>query len=90
MVEIYIMSLLMVWMSILFFTVQYHYLNCLLILESIMLFALTMILYLYFNAMTSGSMFLLILTLAVCEAALGLVLLVSYVKLSGNDYMSLM
>nr|YP_010415435.1 NADH dehydrogenase subunit 4L [Elysia atroviridis]USC52126.1 NADH dehydrogenase subunit 4L [Elysia atroviridis] len=67
---------------------QVHTLNILLSLEAIML-SLLVVLYTFnsFNGSPSYS-FLVLLTFAACEAALGLSLLVSMLRLWGNDYIN--
>nr|YP_007475219.1 NADH dehydrogenase subunit 4L [Placida sp. 1 NY-2013]AGC56259.1 NADH dehydrogenase subunit 4L [Placida sp. 1 NY-2013] len=69
-----------------FSTYQAHTLNVLLSLEAIML-SLLVVLYTFncFSGSPSQS-FLVLLTFAACEAALGLSLLVSMLRLWGNDY----
>nr|AQU13067.1 NADH dehydrogenase subunit 4L [Plakobranchus cf. ocellatus HW-2015] len=71
-----------------FFSYQVHTLNILLSLEAIML-SLLVILY-TFNSLSGVSThsFLVLLTFAACEAALGLSLLVSMLRLWGNDYVN--
>ena len=67
---------------------QVHTLNILLSLEAIIL-SLLVILFTYnsFRGSPTHS-FLVLLTFAACEAALGLSLLVSILRLWGNDYVS--
>nr|YP_001816803.1 NADH dehydrogenase subunit 4L [Elysia chlorotica]ACB70182.1 NADH dehydrogenase subunit 4L [Elysia chlorotica] len=67
---------------------QVHTLNILLSLEAIML-SLLVILY-SFNSFSGEATysFLILLTFAACEAALGLSLLVSMLRLWGNDYVN--
>nr|ABJ55899.1 NADH dehydrogenase subunit 4L [Thuridilla gracilis] len=71
-----------------FCSYQVHTLNILLSLEAIML-SLLVILYTY-NSFSGLAMhpFLVLLTFAACEAALGLSLLVSMLRLWGNDYVN--
>nr|BBA10727.1 NADH dehydrogenase subunit 4L [Zaptyx thaumatopoma] len=70
------------------FTIRTHYLSSLLSLESMVLILLIFTIGLTTYLNESLSMFLFILTLSVCEAAIGLTLLVSFVKLKGNDLIS--
>nr|YP_009408654.1 NADH dehydrogenase subunit 4L [Elysia cornigera]ANP26521.1 NADH dehydrogenase subunit 4L [Elysia cornigera] len=71
-----------------FFLYQVHTLNILLSLEAVML-SILIILYTYssFSGAPSFS-FLVLLTFAACEAALGLSLMVSMLRLWGNDYIN--
>nr|YP_002726382.1 NADH dehydrogenase subunit 4L [Siphonaria pectinata]ACE62827.1 NADH dehydrogenase subunit 4L [Siphonaria pectinata] len=64
---------------------QVHSLNLLISLEAIML---SLLVFLYSFSMiysTESHLFLVLLTLAACEGALGLSLLVSLLRLRGND-----
>nr|YP_004934887.1 NADH dehydrogenase subunit 4L [Ovatella vulcani]AEQ93843.1 NADH dehydrogenase subunit 4L [Ovatella vulcani] len=65
-----------------------HVLNLLIILEAAMLSVLVFYYLMSVLCSSSGVMFLLLLTFAACEAALGLSLLVSVLRLRGNDLMS--
>nr|BBA10679.1 NADH dehydrogenase subunit 4L [Zaptyx exulans] len=62
-----------------------HYLSALLILESMVLILLIFVVTFSFSLLEGLMIYLFVLTLSVCEAALGLTLLISLVKLSGND-----
>nr|WRQ18381.1 NADH dehydrogenase subunit 4L [Austropeplea brazieri] len=71
-----------------FFRNFYFILNLLIVLEAMMLslimfsFCSNLIFY------ASGYMMLILLTFAACEAALGLSILVSFLRVRGNNYMS--
>nr|BBA10439.1 NADH dehydrogenase subunit 4L [Solitariphaedusa miyoshii]BBA10505.1 NADH dehydrogenase subunit 4L [Solitariphaedusa miyoshii]BBA10751.1 NADH dehydrogenase subunit 4L [Solitariphaedusa miyoshii] len=81
-----ILSVLMVFLFFIFFYTKLHYLSALLILEACMLIALLLCMCVVFNSFGTSSLFLTIMTLGVCEAALGLTVLLSYIKVKGNDY----
>nr|UKB93161.1 NADH dehydrogenase subunit 4L [Lymnaea stagnalis] len=73
-----------------FYRNYYYILNLLIILEALML---SVILFSYnFNTTlyTSNFMFLLLLTFAACEAALGLSLLVSFLRVRSSNFLSSM
>nr|BBA10427.1 NADH dehydrogenase subunit 4L [Pliciphaedusa aenea] len=79
---------LLLLLFMLFFYTQKHYLSSLLILEAMVLISLLLngiVLCLAMNNMTS---LVVLLTLAVCEAGLGLSLLMSFLKTSSSDYIS--
>nr|BBA10553.1 NADH dehydrogenase subunit 4L [Zaptyx exodonta] len=63
----------------------FHYLSSLLILESMVLFLLVFMVSFSYVLLESLMIYLFVLTLSVCEAALGLTLLISLVKLKSND-----
>nr|YP_010429299.1 NADH dehydrogenase subunit 4L [Goniobranchus leopardus]USQ67478.1 NADH dehydrogenase subunit 4L [Goniobranchus leopardus] len=63
-----------------------HILILLISLEALMLSLLVFLLSFSFLYGTSFHLFLVLLTFAACEAALGLALLVSILRLRGNDY----
>ena len=66
---------------------QTHSLSLLIILEAIIL-RLLLFLFRYLIGVGALSWFLVILTFAACEAALGLSLLVRILRLRGNDFIS--
>nr|ABJ55887.1 NADH dehydrogenase subunit 4L [Smaragdinella calyculata] len=73
-----------------FFLLQTHVLSLLISLEALML-SLLFFLFSYMSMYSTNLFwFLVLLTLAACEAALGLSLLVSMLRLRGNDYISTM
>nr|BBA10487.1 NADH dehydrogenase subunit 4L [Oospira recedens] len=80
-----ILSMLLVLMVSLFFMKQKKWLSILLILESVMMLCLMNMIILMLLSGIKGDMFLVLLTFAVCEAALGLTLLINYVKMKGSD-----
>nr|BBA10280.1 NADH dehydrogenase subunit 4L [Stereophaedusa una] len=79
--------LLMVLFMFIFFNVKFHFLRAFLILEAMMLTALLITISLLSSVQTEPFMFLTLLTFAVIEAGLGLSLLLSFIKLTGNDAM---
>nr|QWE50977.1 NADH dehydrogenase subunit 4L [Planorbella pilsbryi] len=62
-------------------------LNALVVLESIMLISMIFMLFSLNMMLETKYMFLMVLTFAACEAAIGLSLLVSFIRLRGNNYM---
>nr|BBA10772.1 NADH dehydrogenase subunit 4L [Megalophaedusa hosayaka] len=76
--------LLLVIISILF-TTKRQFMTALLILETLVLVSLVLSLLILNMGDSSLFIFIMLLTLGVCEAALALGLLVSYIKLNGSD-----
>nr|YP_010574748.1 NADH dehydrogenase subunit 4L [Doris odhneri]UZI00319.1 NADH dehydrogenase subunit 4L [Doris odhneri] len=74
--------------SFAFAKLNMHILILLISLEAMMLSLLTFILSFSFVYSTGFHFFLILLTFAACEAALGLALLVSILRLRGNDYVT--
>nr|YP_010994947.1 NADH dehydrogenase subunit 4L [Polypylis sp. TS-2018]WOZ13955.1 NADH dehydrogenase subunit 4L [Polypylis sp. TS-2018] len=62
-----------------------YILNSLIILEMIMLFSMVFMLFSFNLIMMSKYMFLVVMTFIACEAALGLSMLISFVRLRGNN-----
>nr|BBA10061.1 NADH dehydrogenase subunit 4L [Megalophaedusa stenospira] len=83
----FLFFLMLVVMSLIFNTKQ-QFLVALLLLETLVLISLVLSLLLFSLGESSLFLFILLLTLAVCEAALALGLLVSYIKLNGSDLIS--
>nr|BBA10403.1 NADH dehydrogenase subunit 4L [Euphaedusa spinula]BBA10490.1 NADH dehydrogenase subunit 4L [Euphaedusa spinula] len=81
-----ILTLLLVLMFYLYLNTMTHFLSALLYLEVMMFLSLMMVIIICLLVTGSIDSFLLILTLAVCEAALGLAILLSFLKVNGNDY----
>nr|BBA10217.1 NADH dehydrogenase subunit 4L [Zaptyx polita] len=82
------LSLLMLMLIILYlylFTVFNSFLSTLMVLEAMVLITLIIISVFSFNLSEGINIFLIVLTLSVCEATLGLTLLISFVKFKGND-----
>nr|BBA10103.1 NADH dehydrogenase subunit 4L [Stereophaedusa tabukii] len=77
--------LLMVLLFFIFFNTKMHFLRAFLILEALMLNALVITIFVFSSFMFNPFMFLLLLTFAVCEAGMGLSLLLTYIKLNGSD-----
>nr|BBA10352.1 NADH dehydrogenase subunit 4L [Zaptyx asperata] len=80
--------LMLALLQLLLFSTTYHFLSSLLYLESIVLLMLVFIVIINYKMNDSLSVFLFVLTLAVCEASLGLTLLISFLKLKSNDLIS--
>nr|BBA10661.1 NADH dehydrogenase subunit 4L [Reinia hungerfordiana tokushimensis] len=81
-------SLLMVLLLIRLQFISKYYISTLLVLESVMVSSLIITLYVSLKLFSSLSVFLILLTFIVCEAALGLTLLLTYIKLQGSDYIN--
>nr|BBA10124.1 NADH dehydrogenase subunit 4L [Tosaphaedusa akiratadai]BBA10544.1 NADH dehydrogenase subunit 4L [Tosaphaedusa akiratadai] len=81
-----IFSMLMVFLLLVFFQTKKEFINSLLVLESLVL---TSLLYSIFFLCSSGNstmIFLLLLTLGVCEAGLGLALWLSHIKMFSSAF----
>nr|BBA10325.1 NADH dehydrogenase subunit 4L [Stereophaedusa gouldi] len=76
---------LMVLLVLFLFNTKIHYMRAILILEALMLTALLISFYILSLLHGEPFLFLLLLTFAVCEAALGLSLLLTYIKATGSD-----
>nr|BBA10859.1 NADH dehydrogenase subunit 4L [Stereophaedusa tokunoshimaensis] len=76
---------LMVLLVFFLFNTKTHFMRVILILEAIMLTALIISIFLLSMVQKEPYVFLLLLTFAVVEAALGLSLLLSYMKSTGSD-----
>nr|BBA10658.1 NADH dehydrogenase subunit 4L [Megalophaedusa sugimotonis misaki] len=82
---LYFLSLQMVFLIVLFFLTQHTYLNALLLLESVVLTSLVLSIFVIWVSVNNLYVFILLLSLGVCEAGLGLSLLMSYIKIMGNN-----
>nr|BBA10310.1 NADH dehydrogenase subunit 4L [Zaptyx stimpsoni strictaluna] len=71
-----------------FFSTFKHYLSSLLALESMILVLLIFVVTINFTLIEGLGIYMFVLTLSVCEAAIGLTLLISVVKLKSNDLIS--
>nr|YP_010273942.1 NADH dehydrogenase subunit 4L [Bulinus nasutus]QYJ56645.1 NADH dehydrogenase subunit 4L [Bulinus nasutus] len=71
-----------------FFFNDSYVLSSLIILEMIMLLSMVVMIFTMGIIMESKYLFLLILTFSACEASIGLSLLVSFMRLRGNNLMS--
>nr|BBA10355.1 NADH dehydrogenase subunit 4L [Stereophaedusa ophidoon] len=80
--------LVMVFLMMIFFNTKLHFLRSFLFLEAMMLTALMITTTMLSTFQSEPFMFLTLLTFAVIEAALGLSLLLSYIKISGSDKMT--
>nr|BBA10817.1 NADH dehydrogenase subunit 4L [Thaumatoptyx cf. diacoptyx RM-2016] len=85
---LYMFFLLLLILYLYIFSVQNHFLSILIILEAMLLILLSFSLGFSMTLMEGYSVYLWILTLSVCEAAIGLTLLISYMKLNGSDLVS--
>nr|BBA10421.1 NADH dehydrogenase subunit 4L [Reinia masaoi] len=62
-----------------------HFLSMLILLESLMVVTLVFSLSVVLLLPNSMSSFLLVITFVVCEAAMGVALLLSYIQMNGSD-----
>nr|BBA10721.1 NADH dehydrogenase subunit 4L [Megalophaedusa expansilabris] len=83
MMKILFFSLLMLLLGVFFSTIK-QFLLAMLVLKSIVLTSLMFILFILSMYESSFMVFILLLTLGVCEAGLGLSLLMSLIKVSGS------
>nr|BBA10343.1 NADH dehydrogenase subunit 4L [Hemiphaedusa koshikijimana] len=77
--------LLMVFLTLFLFNTKMHYLRAFLILEALMLNALVISIFTLSSVQINPFTFLILLTFAVCEAGIGLSLLLTYIKMTGSD-----
>nr|BBA10409.1 NADH dehydrogenase subunit 4L [Megalophaedusa rex] len=77
--------LLVVFCMILIFSTKNHYLTALLLLEVMVLLTLVFSFFIMYTCVHSVYISIILLTTAVCEAALGVSLLMSYIKIIGSD-----
>nr|BBA10112.1 NADH dehydrogenase subunit 4L [Stereophaedusa okimodoki]BBA10115.1 NADH dehydrogenase subunit 4L [Stereophaedusa okimodoki] len=80
--------LLMVGYFFFLYETKIHILRAMLILEAMMLTALIISIFMLSSMANAPFLFLLLLTFAVCEAGLGLSILLTYIKLMGSDMIS--
>nr|BBA10748.1 NADH dehydrogenase subunit 4L [Zaptyx daemonorum] len=78
--------LLCVFLHLYLFFIKNHLLSSLLVLEAMVLMLLLITISFSYLVLESLSLFLFVLTLSVCEAALGLTLLICFVKVNGSDH----
>nr|BBA10718.1 NADH dehydrogenase subunit 4L [Zaptyx adulta] len=69
-----------------FYTVKSSFLSALMVLEAMVLLSLVFLAYFTLSMSEGINIFLIVLTLSVVEACLGLTLLITYVKVFGNDF----
>nr|BBA10619.1 NADH dehydrogenase subunit 4L [Tyrannophaedusa iotaptyx] len=79
------LALLLVLLFLIFFMTKHSFLSSLLVLESMVLTTMVILISLFWVVGINLFMFVLLLTLSVCEAGLGLSLLLSYIKTTGSD-----
>nr|BBA10109.1 NADH dehydrogenase subunit 4L [Stereophaedusa cymatodes] len=77
--------LLMVLLLLFLFNTKMNYLRAFLILEALMMNALVISVFVLSSIQFNPFIFLLLLTFAVCEAGMGLSLLLTYIKMNGSD-----
>nr|BBA10178.1 NADH dehydrogenase subunit 4L [Stereophaedusa cymatodes] len=77
--------LLMVLLFLFLFNTKMNYLRAFLILEALMMNALVISVFVLSSIQINPFIFLLLLTFAVCEAGMGLSLLLTYIKMNGSD-----
>nr|BBA10826.1 NADH dehydrogenase subunit 4L [Phaedusa horikawai] len=70
------------------FSIKTHFLLSLLWLEGLVLMSMTFTVFLADSIFMGWSIFFFTLTLGVCEAALALTLLMTFIKLHGNDFVT--
>nr|BBA10808.1 NADH dehydrogenase subunit 4L [Stereophaedusa valida striatella] len=75
----------MVFLLMFLLSTKVHFLRAFLILEAIMLTVLIISIFFLMRLQFEPFMFLVLLTFAVCEAGLGLSLLLTYIKSTGSD-----
>nr|AID21389.1 NADH dehydrogenase subunit 4L [Platevindex sp. CL-2014] len=88
MILVYISSVLLLFFLWAFSRQRYHILSLLVCLEAVMLSILVFFYFLSILYSFSSHLFLMLLVFAVCEAAFGLALLVSLLRLRGVDFIS--
>nr|BBA10787.1 NADH dehydrogenase subunit 4L [Zaptyx kanaganensis] len=82
---LYLSYMLLMILNIYLFTISTFFLSTLLSLEAMVLNMLIFLGVFSYNLTEGLNMYLFILTLSVCEASIGLTLLISLVKVQGND-----
>nr|BBA10646.1 NADH dehydrogenase subunit 4L [Tyrannophaedusa mikado] len=82
------LAMLLVLLAIIFFSNKRSFLSALLVLETIVLASLLISISLLWVWGNSLFLFVLLLTFGVCEAGMGLSLLLSYIKITGNAIIS--
>nr|BBA10238.1 NADH dehydrogenase subunit 4L [Zaptyx inversiluna] len=81
----YFSVIMLVVIHIYFYSIYSHLLSALMLLEAMVLFLLFFTVSFTINNLEGLTIYLFTLTLSVCEASLGLSLLMSMVKMKGND-----
>ena len=86
---LFIVGVFLIFISILTLVLQFkHLLNILLRLEAITLGIFTLLFYSSINVGFEGFICLVIISLSICEASIGLAILVALIRTHGNDYVS--
>nr|BBA10256.1 NADH dehydrogenase subunit 4L [Megalophaedusa tosaensis] len=88
MLTVYLLSFQMVLLMLLFFASSKMYLTALLVLEGLVLSALAVSIFILACSFGGLYIFITLLALGVCEAGLGLSLLMSYMKITGGNYIN--
>nr|WPR14738.1 NADH dehydrogenase subunit 4L [Pseudomphala latericea] len=84
-----VVSIISFFLALVTLSLQYkHLLNILLSLEAVTMSLFILLFSLMNNISYSGEMALILITLGACEASLGLSILVSVIRMRGNDYVS--
>nr|BBA10841.1 NADH dehydrogenase subunit 4L [Zaptyx kotoshoensis] len=84
----YLMLLMLLLLYFSFFNVTKHYISSLMILESMVLVLILISLSMVLTLSEGLAIYMWVLTLSVCEAAMGLSLLMSLLKVNSNDYVN--
>nr|BBA10793.1 NADH dehydrogenase subunit 4L [Reinia eastlakeana tayalis] len=82
---LHLMYTLFLFMLARLFFVRSYYICALVVLKSKVLLSLVYILQASNMKMSNGVNFIMVLTISVCEAALGLSLLLTFIKMNGSD-----
>nr|BBA10097.1 NADH dehydrogenase subunit 4L [Zaptyx stimpsoni] len=81
----YFLMFLLLALHLFLFITHYHLLSALMVLEGMVLILLVFLAVMSYRVDEGLSMYLFVLTLSVCEASMGLTLLISLVKINSND-----
>nr|BBA10565.1 NADH dehydrogenase subunit 4L [Megalophaedusa pinguis platyauchen] len=85
MIILFLLLSLLIFLITTFILINSRFLSALVILESMVLVSSVLVLVWLVKSLSSLTIFILLLTFGVCEAGLALSLLMSYIKVSGND-----
>nr|BBA10706.1 NADH dehydrogenase subunit 4L [Megalophaedusa pinguis platyauchen] len=85
MIILLLMLSLLIFLMTIFILTNSRFLTALVILESMVLVSLILVLIWLVKSLSALNIFILLLTFGVCEASLALSLLLSYIKVCGND-----
>nr|BBA10760.1 NADH dehydrogenase subunit 4L [Megalophaedusa micropeas] len=87
MIKAFIFLIYFLLLVAIFFNSKTHFISSLLILEAVVLVSLIISCFITSVVASSFSLWIVLLTLSVCEASLGLSLLVAMIKVKGSDLM---